>query len=571
MPHDAAERHTDVGSPIIAYSDDDFLQLSEALELQQQLLKATHKLSGTGVLQMDLQTGALTGLNDACEILRLSRDDSAESFEALIALVHPEHRHAFRTTIGSCSQRSATFSFTTEFCGADGLARPVECRGTVLPGKHNHPAWLALTLHIVEDRQQHDDVGQCAVDSPHRQTAHNRESVGPAPDVTHVGMDVRQWQHVQKMEPVGQLAGGIAHDFNNLLTVINSHCQILLSQMSGEDPHARSVSSILEAGERAARLNRHLLAVSRRSVAGPEIVNVNDVLQESRSLFQRLVAEHATFDTDLAAELPCIRVNRSQLDQAIMNIVLNASDACMNDGEILVRTTVVTLSAEQLPRPELPDGNYVCIAISDSGTGMSSDICTQIFEPFFSTKGSQGTGLGLTVANDFILRNEGFVSVESEEGNGTTISVFCPVTDEKMSTAASSSVPNGAGGAETILLVEDEAAVRNLLQKILEADGYTVVAAEDAEEALQCFERHQDAIDLLVTDVVMPAMNGQELASRLRSQNPNLSILYMSGYTSDTIAEFAPETFQAGFLQKPFPPSELVAQVRRQIASAVGG
>ncbi len=175
------------------------------------------------------------------------------------------------------------------------------------------------------------------------------------------------------------------------------------------------------------------------------------------------------------------------------------------------------------------------------------------------------------VAQYFILQNEGFVSVESEGGYGTAISISCPASDEKMPTSAPLSIPHGAGGAETILLVEDAAAVRSLLQKIPEADGCAVIAAADAEEARHCFDRHRDEIYVPVTDVVMPSMNGQELASRLCSQKPNLTILYMSGYTSDTIAEFFPETFQTGFLQQPFPSSELVAQVRRQIASAVGG
>lgn len=402
-------------------------------------------------------------------------------------------------------------------------------------------------------------------------TARVKDAVGAAEDMAQRSRHFEHLQHSQTTNTVGQLAGGIAHDFNNLLTVINSHCQILLSQMSDGDPHARSVSSILEAGERAARLNRHLLAVSRRSTAEPEVVNVSEILQESASLLQRIVGEHVTLKTNLASDPPLISVSRSQLDQVITNIVLNARDACVNGGEILISTEVVTLRAEQLPRPELPEGDFVCAEISDNGDGMSSEVSSKIFEPFFSTKGSQGTGLGMAVTHGLISQNGGFVSVESEEGVGTAIRIFCPVTNDTMSVAASTSAPQGASGTETILLVEDEAAVRKLLQKVLEADGYRVFAAVDGEEALQCFDRHRGEIDMLITDVVMPSMNGQDLASRLRRQKPDLPILYMSGYTSDAIAEFSPETFQAGFLQKPFAPSEFVAQVRCQIDIAAEG
>jgi len=224
-----------------------------------------------------------------------------------------------------------------------------------------------------------------------------------------------------------------------------------------------------------------------------------------------------------------------------------------------------------LPQPKLTEGEFVCVAISDNGIGMSSDTASRMFEPFFTTKGSDGTGLGLAIAQGCIVQNGGFVSVESAEGRGTTVSIYWPVTSETELNVSAPTLPHGNSDAETILLVEDEVAVRNLLRIILETAGYSVVVAEDAEDALQCFDRHRDDIRLLITDVVMPSMNGRELADRLRTEKPDLPILYMSGYTSDAIGDLDLETFPAGYLQKPFSPPELIAKVQGQINSVGSG
>jgi len=382
----------------------------------------------------------------------------------------------------------------------------------------------------------------------------------------------KQLVQSQKLEAVGRLAGGISHDFNNLLTVILGYTDISKRSLQEGDPLLRNLEEISKASERASSLTRQLLAFSRKQVMQPKVFDVNTVVSDLRKMLRRMIGEDIELRVSLEPELGNIKADPVQLEQVIMNLVVNARDAMPKGGKLSIETSNVCLD-ESYAREHVSvvPGEYVMLAISDTGCGMDEETRQQIFEPFFTTKEpGKGTGLGLSMVYGIVRQSGGNIWVYSEEGTGTTFKIYFPrVTAEAQEykrTNDSAEVPKGC---ETILLVEDAAPVRTLARQVLETAGYCVLEAESAEAALKVCERiNGTRIDLLLTDVVMPGMSGNDMSRILLARQPDMPVLYMSGYTDDAIVQHGVLEPGINFLQKPFSPGALAVKVREVLDAA---
>jgi PAS domain S-box-containing protein len=386
---------------------------------------------------------------------------------------------------------------------------------------------------------------------------------GISRDVTDLKRLEDQLRQAQKLEAVGKLAGGIAHDFNNLLTVINGCADMALVDF-GDSPGVELLSEIREAGQRAASLTHQLLAFSRQQVLNAEVVDLNKALQQVGSLLKRVIGEDVELGFELDPTLGLVKVDRTQFEQAIVNLAVNARDAMPQGGWLRLGTRNVELDQTfTASHPDVRSGHYAQVIVSDSGHGIDAAKVARIFDPFFTTKPvGKGTGLGLAMVYGFLKQSGGHVEVESRLDQGTTFRLYLPLVGESVEAPQRrSEVPEGAGGPETILLVEDEDAVRRLCMRVLVASGYDVLEARNGEEAIELMASHTIGLDLLVTDLVMPRMGGRQLAAKFRESSPELRILFLSGYTEDVplAHELGP---RVGFLQKPFAPAALANKVR---------
>ena len=389
-----------------------------------------------------------------------------------------------------------------------------------------------------------------------------------AEDVTERRALEQQLRQSQKMEAVGRLAGGIAHDFNNLLMVISGYSEFLLERLGGE-PHLRGpAQEIASAAERASSLTRQLLAFSRKQMLAPRIVNLNDIATENLKMLTRMIGEDIDLVLTPGKDLWSVRADAGQIEQVIMNLAVNARDAMPSGGKLTIETSNVTLDEEYARQlAPLRPGDYVMISINDTGGGMDTETQSKIFEPFFTTKGPKGTGLGLSTVYGIIKQSGGYIWVFSELGRGTTFKIYLPrvaSVEEPLPQFAAkpAQFQRVEPGTETILLVEDEANLRYLARQYLEKQGYKVIEAADGAVAMQIAVAHEGTIHLLLTDVIMPGMNGRELAQRISEIRPNVKILYMSGYTENVIGQDG--TLDAGIrlLQKPFNLRDLKSMVR---------
>jgi len=392
-----------------------------------------------------------------------------------------------------------------------------------------------------------------------------------AEDVTEQRVLENQFRQAQKMEAVGRLAGGVAHDFNNLLMVIGGYTEVLLERTESENPLFPKIQAIHQATERATSVTQQLLAFSRKQILELKVVDVNAIVTDMERLLRPLIGEDVELQTRLARDLGRTRADAGQVEQVLMNLVVNSRDAMPNGGRITIQTANVTLDKDELRRDYsyIQPGSYVMLSVSDNGHGMDRETQARIFEPFFTTKEKgKGTGLGLSTVYGIIKQSGGYVLVQSEAGQGTTFRIYLPRVEEATPPARHLPLPLELnGGSETVLLVEDEGSVRELVRETLETKGYRVLEAENGEAALRITNQHSDPIDILITDVVMPGMSGRELSTRMRTSHPQTKVLYLSGYTEDAIVHegvLAPGT---AFLQKPFTLHALARKVREILGS----
>jgi len=389
-------------------------------------------------------------------------------------------------------------------------------------------------------------------------------------DITERKQLEEQFHQAQKMEAVGRLAGGVAHDFNNLLTAILGSADLVLDSLKAGVPEREEVEEIRKAAVRAADLTRQLLAFSRQQVIAPTVLNPNDVVANLDKLLRRLLGEDVELRAVLASDLQTVKADPSQLEQVLLNLAVNARDAMPNGGKLTIETQNVELDQEYA-RGHLSaqPGPYVMLAVSDTGVGMDAATQARIFEPFFTTKEKgKGTGLGLATVYGIVKQSGGWIWVYSEPGHGTTFKVYLPRVGEAAAPAAPSLTPPASlRGSETILVVEDDEMIRNLVQKVMRANGYTVLVAANGGDAERVSGQHEGPIHLLMTDVVLPGLNGREVARRVVAARAGIRVLYLSGYTDDAIVHHGVLESGVEFLQKPFTPAVLGRKVREVLDS----
>ena len=374
-----------------------------------------------------------------------------------------------------------------------------------------------------------------------------------------------QLRQAQKMEAIGRLAGGVAHDFNNLLTAIIGYTDLIAERLDPEEATALDVREIRRAADRATALTRQLLAFSRRQFLNPTVLDVNDTVSGLLQMLPRLIGEHIETTTRLWPALGLVKADAAQIEQIVMNLVLNARDAMATGGHLTIETANVELTEDRIHAEGLaiPAGDYVTICITDTGVGMDAATRARAFEPFFTTKAKgKGTGLGLATVYGIVEQSGGGIALETAPGRGTTVRVYLPVTTALIEPVRPVTAPAATEGTEILLLVEDNAAVRELSVRALKRRGYTVYEARNADEAIDWSLKSTVRPQLLVTDVVMPGLSGPNLAARLMQQNPSLRVLYMSGYSDDATAVHGAFWGGVPLLQKPFTPSQLAERVR---------
>jgi signal transduction histidine kinase len=375
----------------------------------------------------------------------------------------------------------------------------------------------------------------------------------------------QQLQQSQKMEAIGRLAGGIAHDFNNLLTAITGYCDLILMSLRPADPLYQHGQEIHKAAERATSLTGQLLAFSRKQVISPKLLDLNAVLADMDKMLRRLIGEDIELVTVHRSGLGIVRADPGQIEQVLLNLAVNARDAMPHGGKLTVETANVDFDESFAERtPDVSPGPYVMLAVTDTGHGMTEEVKARVFEPFFTTKPlGKGTGLGLATVYGIVKQNGGHISVYSEPNIGTTFKIFLPrVAQPRQEPGSADPLPPPRHGNETVLLVEDEEVVRTLVRTVLRRHGYNVLEACHGGEALLTCEQYSEPIHLMVTDMVMPQMGGRQLAERLRPVRPNMRVLYLSGYTDDTVVRHGILESGTPFLQKPFTPEALARKVR---------
>jgi two-component system cell cycle sensor histidine kinase/response regulator CckA len=477
---------------------------------------------------------------------------------------------------GTVMSLNAAFETVTGWPAAEWLGKPFE--------QLVHPDDLGLLFELVERavRRQAGPVSQLRVRTrkgdyrmgEFAATPQFREGqlvgvLGIARDITDRLSLEQQLRQAQKMEAVGRLAAGVAHDFNNILTAITGYAQLLLEDLVPNDPHREDVDEIRKAADRAAGLTRQLLAFSRQQILQPTVLDLNILVSETEGMLGRLLGEDIQLATRLAPDLGAVKTDRSQIEQVIMNLAVNARDAMPQGGQLTIETANIEMD-DGYAREHFPavPGSYVMLAVSDTGTGMTPETEAHMFEPFFTTKEKgKGTGLGLATVYGIIKQSAGFIWVYTEPGHGATFKIYLPrvgqAPEPRISSAGSRSA--ALAGTETVLLAEDEPAVRAVARQSLERHGYTVLEAPSGEAALDLAQRYSGPIDLLLTDVVMPGMSGRALALRLAPLRPRMRTIYMSGYTDEAITRHGVLESGVRYVQKPFSPDALVRRVREAL------
>jgi PAS domain S-box-containing protein len=394
--------------------------------------------------------------------------------------------------------------------------------------------------------------------------------LGTAQDITEKKRLEEQLHHVQKMESIGTLAGGIAHDFNNLLTAIIGNAQLALALAAENDALRERLLEIEKAGERAGELTRQLLIFSRRQKIERRLININDTIGDFLKMLHRIIGEDVEVQFLTDANLPMVMIDPGQIEQVIMNLAVNARDAMHGGGQLIIEIHTLTLDSSYCQDHALvTPGQYVQIVLSDTGAGMDAETQQRIFEPFFTTKETgKGTGLGLATVYGIIKQHDGFIQVYSEVGHGTTFKIYLPISGDAAQNSLVKVPIKPLGGSETILVVEDEAGLRRLAQEILADFGYTILTAEDGEQAIQLYEAHKAEIDLLLVDVIMPRMGGREVYEQLQTMGSTIPVIFMTGYSTEMFQGSFIEDKGAALIQKPYSVFSLAQKVREVLDAA---
>ena len=490
-----------------------------------------------GIWELDLATQHLTWSDTRASIFGVTPDQAPGGTTAFLALIHADDRRMVEESLAQAARDGTDYEVEFRALWPDGSTRWVAGRARMLRDADCRPVRL----------------------------------LGVGTDISERKSLEAQFRQAQKMEAVGQLAGGVAHDFNNLLSVVLGFSNFVLDSLGPQDPRRADMEEVVKAGHRATVLTKQLLAFSRKQILQPTAVDLSALVTGMRPMLGRLIGEHVELVPILASDLAAVRADQGQLEQVLMNLAVNARDAMPTGGRLTIETANVDLDGSAAgPHIAVRPGSYVMLAVSDSGMGMSDQTKQRLFEPFFTTKEQgKGTGLGLATVYGIVKQSGGHVWVYSESGLGTTFKVYLPRAEGP--SEIETHIPSEraiAVGTETVLVVEDEDAVRLLTRTILERAGYRVFDAANAQHAETLFAQHMGLFNLLVTDVIMPGVSGPALFERLEQQHPGLKALYVSGYTNDMITNQGQLKPGVEFLQKPFTAEALTQRVRRILDQA---
>jgi two-component system, cell cycle sensor histidine kinase and response regulator CckA len=507
-----------------------------ALSDTQMRMQFAMESAGVGTWEADLASGR-TIWSDLLERMHgLEPGSFHGTLEAFIETVHPADREQLQQHISQSLRNQHDFT--------------IEYR-TVWPDGSVH--WIVTFGRAVSDAS--GDLTRAA---------------GVSIDVTHQKTLEEQLQQAQKMESIGNLAGGIAHDFNNVLTVVTGYCSFLQDRVKDDPGAVDDVGQIRRAAESATALTRQLLAFSRRQVLAPKVLCLNAVLTDLQKMLRRLIEEHVRIELKLSKDLPLVNVDPGQMEQVVMNLTVNARDAMPEGGVITLETSAVDLDGEYAStQVDVTPGPYVRFSIRDTGTGIPPEILTRVFEPFFTTKPTgQGTGLGLATVFGIVKQSGGHLTVSSEVGVGTTFTIYVPQATAESQVALEQGplVAGTLNGTETVLIVEDDARLRVLDQRVLARYGYNVLVASSCAEAQRVCTEHEGHIHIVLTDVVMPGGSGKNVSDWVAQTRPSTQVIYMSGYTDNTIMQRGLLTPGTQYLQKPFTPEMLARKVREVLS-----
>ncbi len=526
-------------------------QAEKALRESEERFRMAMDATKDGLWDWDIATDKVYYSPSYWSMLGYDADMLPKSTEAWLEMIHPDDQQAVFTANNDCMEnRCETFLIEYRMRTSDGDWKWIQGRGKAVERDKNGQALRMVGTHIdITERKQAEE---------------EREKLKA------------QLQQSQKLESVARLAGGIAHDFNNMLTVIQGNADLAIMNMAPDDPNLHRFSAIQDIVQRSSDLTRQLLAFARKQPIAPQLLDLNVTIEKMLTMLRRLIGEDITLVWKPGKGLWSVKVDPSQIDQILANLCVNARDAIAGVGDIIVETGNSTLDEQYCASHEgLVPGEYVRISINDNGCGMDKQTIASIFEPFFTTKGiGKGTGLGLATVYGAIKQNNGFINVYSEPEQGTVFTIYLPRHEGPGAQAWTSDLAGMARsamrGSETIVLVEDEPTILEITTTILQQLGYTVLAACLPSEAIRLVKAHDKKIDLLLTDVIMPEMNGRDLADRLRINQPWVKRLFMSGYTADIIAHQGVLDEGVHFIQKPFSHSALAAKVRKVLDSPEG-
>jgi PAS domain S-box-containing protein len=486
-----------------------------------------------GTWELDFSTRAVRWSDTMAAVFGLAPDRAPTNIDEFAALIHPDDRDSLQETMARAVKEGSDYQVEFRALWPDGSIHSVFGLAQIMAGPDGTPAGLLGVGMDVSDRKSLE----------------------------------AQFRQAQKMEAVGQLAGGVAHDFNNMLTAVNGYAGLLRDTFGPEDPRRQDIDEILNASNRAAALTRQLLAFSRKQLLEPQLIDLNQLVSDMSNMLGRLIGESIELTVTLSPAPAVVRADTGQIEQTVMNLVVNARDAMPDGGRLTIETAHVHLDQTYAAQhASVAPGDYVMLAVTDDGVGMTDDIRQRIFEPFFTTKArGHGTGLGLSTVYGIVNQSGGHIWVYSEPAMGTTFKIYLRAAGQQPAlyrpVREEGHVP---AGSEMILLVEDERAVRRLARTLLERAGYQVIDAATPQEAEVAFRERGGRVDLLLTDVVMPGIGGPELYRRLSAHDPGLRVVYMSGYPDDALTQSSlPEDMI--FLQKPFTLSSLTCKVREAL------